>query len=498
MELDANVLARHAAYHPDRRAAYFRGRWYTYGELYARAHRAARHLAALGVGPGDRVGLLAHNHLAYLDLFFAAPLLGFALVPFNHRLSAHELEALVRYTRPKVLFLGPEMREKAARLEVPLRPLAALEEEVGAALPAHRPGAEDVALLLFTGGTTGLPKAAMIPYRQLLINAFSTVFSWGLFPTDRYVVATPMFHAALNALATPLLYLGGEVLIQERFDPGEYLAWVEAHRPTLLFMVPTMFQMLVEHPRFPQTDFSSVRFAISGGAPCPAPVREAFRRVGVRFKQGYGLTECGVNCFAMDLEEAEAHPESVGRPVLHLWARIAREDGSEADAGEVGELWLSGPVVMRGYFARPAETQAVFVKAQGRRWLRTGDLAFRDAAGRYYIVGRSKEMFISGGENVYPVEVERVLYDHPAVKEAAVVGVPDPKWGEVGLAAVVLRPGARVSAEELRAFVRARLAGYKVPKRWVFLEALPKSGAGKVLKREIAERYGGTHAEGQG
>ncbi|GAA6740539.1 long-chain fatty acid--CoA ligase [Thermus oshimai] len=489
--LNPNWLERLAAYHPKRRAVFFRDRWLTYGELYERARRAAATLKALGVGPGDRVGLLSWNHPAYLDLLFAAPLLGHILAPFNHRLSLPELLALHAYAAPRVLFYGEGFREAAEALDPRALPLSALLEGEGEPPEGYAPGLEDPALLLFTGGTTGLPKGALIPYRQLLLNALETAFAWGLSREDRYVLATPMFHAALNALATPLLYLGGEVVIEERFQPEEYLELLRRHRPTILFLVPTMFAMLLESPAFAETDLSSVRFAISGGAPCPAPVREAFRARGVRFKQGYGLTECGVNCFTFELEEAEAYPESVGRPMPHLWARIVREDGGEAGVGEAGELWLSGGVVMKGYYNRPEENAKVFAFDGARLWLKTGDLAFRDEGGRYYIAGRKKEMFISGGENVYPVEVERALYDHPAVKEAAVIGVPDPRWGEVGAAFVVLK--APLDPEALRAFLRGRLAGYKVPKHLFFLEELPKTGPGKVQKEALRKLWEERH-----
>lgn len=488
LELNLDWLGRLAQYHPDREAVFFRGRWYTYQELHERARGAAGALSTLGVGRHDRVGVLANNHLGVLSLYFSAPFLGHILTLFNTRLSPEELKALHAYTRPRVLFYGEGYESQAKALDRKALPLSALEST-----PAEvevKAGLEDPALLLFTGGTTGLPKGALLPYRQLLVNAIQTVMAWGLNREDRYIQATPMYHAALNVLATPLLYLGGRVLIQERFDPAEYLAWVEEHRVSLLFLVPTMFQMLSEHPRFTATDLSSVRFAISGGAPCPAPVREAFLRRGVRFKQGYGLTECGVNCFTFEPEEAEAYPESVGRPMPHLEARLVREDGRPARPGEAGELWFSGPVVMLGYFERPEEDAKAFVEEGGRRWFRTGDLALRDEAGRFYIVGRKKEMFISGGENVFPIEVERVLYDHPAVLECAVLGMPDPKWGEVGWAFVVLRPGARTDEEELRTFLKSRLAGYKVPKRFIFLDELPKSGPGKILKAELRRRYG--------
>ncbi|GAB5602532.1 long-chain fatty acid--CoA ligase [Thermus sp. FJN-A] len=489
---EPNWLGRLARYHPGRPAVWFGGGWLTYGELYLRAREAAGTLRALGVAKGDRVGLLAWNHPAYLDLLFAGPLLGHILTPFNHRLSLPELQALYAYTEPKVLFYGEGFQEVARALDPGALPLEALSQ--GAEAPEEtRVDLEDPALLLFTGGTTGLPKGALLPYRQILVNAVQTAFSWGLSREDRYILATPMFHAALNALATPLLYLGGSVVIQERFRPEEYLELVRALRPTVLFLVPTMFQMLLERPEFAQADLLGVRFAISGGAPCPAPVRAAFRAKGVRFKQGYGLTECGVNCFTLELEEAEAHPESVGRPMPHLRARLVREDGKEAGPGEAGELWLSGSAVMKGYFRRPEENEKVFVWDGERLWLRTGDLAYRDGEGRYFIVGRKKEMFISGGENVYPVEVEQALYDHPAVKEAAVVGVPDPRWGEVGVAFVALRKP--VAAEDLRAFLRERLAGYKVPKHLVFLAELPKTGPGKVQKEVLKRMWEESHGQ---
>lgn len=492
MELNANWLERLAQYHPQRPAVYWQNHWIGYGELYQRAQRAAQSLHAMGVGPGDRVAVLALNHIGYLELYFAAPLLGFVPTLLNHRLSEAELQALVNYAQPKVLFFSKDQERIALQLHPFAFALESLQTLPSSSLPYFAPTLEDPALMLFTGGTTGLPKGAVLPYRQLLTNAMQTAMSWGLRPEDRNIVSTPMFHAALNALCTPLLYLGGSVMIQEKFDPAQYLQWVGEHQVSLLFLVPTMFQMLANHPSFGQTPFGQVRWAISGGAPCPHPVREAFLQQGLRFKQGYGLTECGVNCFTLDLDEAELVPESVGRPMPHLWTRLVNSDGHEAS--DVGELWLSGPVLMQSYFNRPSDTAKALVHHAGRTWLRTGDLARRDEAGRFFIVGRAKEMFISGGENVYPIEIEQALYDHPSIAECAVLGVPDDKWGEVGLAAVVCKSGQALEAEALRVFLKGRLASYKVPKHYVFLDELPKSGPGKILKTELASRFGGTHA----
>ncbi len=490
MELNANWLARLAEYHPNRPAVFWRGQWVSYTELYQRAVRAAHSLAGLGVQKGDRVGVLSLNHIGYLELYFAAPLLGFIPTLFNHRLSEAELQGLLEYVNPKALFYGEDFAGLAERLLTSSYALESLQTLPVALLPSYQAGLEDTALILFTGGTTGLPRGAQIPYRQLLTNAFQTCMSWGLRHEDRYIVSTPMFHAALNALCTPMLYLGASVIIQEKFDPAEYLRWVSEHQVSLLFLVPTMYQMLAQHVDFTSADLQSVRWAISGGAPCPAPVRQAFKSKQIRLKQGYGLTECGVNCFTLDLDEAEQFPESVGYPMPHLWAQLVDTEGVETQ--QEGELWLGGPAVMSGYYRRPGHTTEALVEHKGRIWLRTGDLAQRDEAGRYYIVGRAKEMFISGGENVYPIEIERALYDHPAVLECAVVGVADSKWGEVGMAAIVLKSPA--SEEDFRSFLKSRLAGYKVPKYFFFTPELPKSGPGKILKAELAARFRGQHA----
>ena len=350
-------------------------------------------------------------------------------------------------------------------------------------------------MLLFTGGTTGTPKAATIPRRMFEANIVDTVTAWGLEPSDCSVIATPMFHAGVNALCTPLLAVGGRVALLEAFNPKAYLQAARDVNATIHFAVPTMFQMLVQDEGFEGFDWSGAKYAITGGSPCPEPVREAFEARGVRFKLGYGMTEAGVNCFAITLEDARRNPASVGFPMPHLQAVIRGADNQEVAPGEVGELTLCGPQVCAGYWNKPLETAESFrTLADGQTWLFTGDLAKRDDHGRHVIVGRRKEMFISGGENVYPAEIERALYDHPAVLECAVMGVPDARWGEVGLACVVLRTQENVSSEALepdalRAFLKSRLAGYKVPKHITILESLPKSAAGKVLKNDLARAF---------
>ncbi|MEQ1437810.1 AMP-binding protein [Fontimonas sp. SYSU GA230001] len=497
MSPPVNLLSD-AALRDDRPALWCDGRWYGYRELDARAARLAAVLAAQGIGRGDRVAILAYNHLAHIDLMLAAPRLGFVFMPLNYRLSAAEQRELVGRVAPRLLLADAAHAGAAADLHLPIWPLDQHESRLDTATAPIRTTAvdrDDIHMLLCTGGSTGVPKAARIPYRQILANNRNTAAGWALRADDCAIQATPCFHAALNVFTTPLLALGGRVALLDAFEPGRYLHALQACGATLMFMVPTMYQMLAEHPRFATTEFSRLRWAIAGGAPCPAPLRSRYAARGLHFRQGYGMTEAGVNCFHLPLDEAQQHPDSVGYPLPGTQAMIRRPDGTACAEGEVGELTLAGEHVCAGYEGRDEEWRQVFRDG----WLWTGDLARRDAAGRHYIVGRRKEMYISGGENVYPAEVEAALAQLPDVAECAVVGVPDARWGEVGLAAVRLVAGARTDADALRAQLKQRLAGYKLPRHFLFLDELPKSGAGKLHKpaiRQIFERASGGLHEG--
>ena len=489
-----DVAQRRADLTPERPAVWWDERWLDYAELNRRASRAAAVLASRGIAKGDRVAILAHNDIAHIDLILATAKLGFVYTPLNVRLSVKEQGDIGAYLDPALVLCDEDHREAAeAAAHAAAAPLLSLDDYEAAlaspvaASPVPDPdlGPEDVQMILLTGGTTGVPKGAMLPYRQGFYNAVNTVLSWGLRDDDVVIQATPCYHAAVNALTVPLLHLGARVVLQRTFDAGAYLELVQRQGVTALFLVPTMYRMLAEHPDFEHADLSGVRWAISGGAPCPEPIRATFAARGVRFRQGYGLTEAGVNCFAITLDQAELRPGSVGKPMLHAEAAVRRADGSLCDAGEVGELTLKGQHVFLGYFERPDAT----AEALRSGWLWTGDLATVDDEGFFSIVGRRKEMFISGGENVFPVEIEAALYDHPAVAECAVLGVPDDRWGEVGLAVVVPRQGAIIDPDALAAFLRARVARYKVPKHMVFVAELPKSGAGKILKPELLRRF---------
>jgi fatty-acyl-CoA synthase len=479
---------------------------FTYRQLNARANRLANWLYdAVGVRRGDRVGMLALNGVEYLDAFFACGKLGAIFVPYNWRSHWKELVELIRQTTPKALLFSDEFRENVSRLQPECPSLTHYLHIEGEGLPAgqhyettmqahsNRPvsnpavDAEDIVCLLFTGGTTGSPKGAQISYRMIAWNTLNTILH-ELQRGDITITHTPMFHTGgLLVYTLPLLTLGGTVVIMRQWAPDDMLDLIERERATMFFCVPTQYQMLMQSAKFAAASFKTVRFLTSGGAPLPLPVIQAYReRHGVIFKQGFGMTEFGPGIFSMGPEYAETKAGSIGMPNYFVDARIVNDVNQPLPPNEVGELALKGPMMCSGYFNNPEATREA-VDAEG--WFHTGDLARMDADGFYYIVDRKKDMFISGGENVYPVEIEKALYQHPSVAQCAVVGVPDETWGEVGKAFVVLKPGAPAAEAELLDHCRARLARYKAPKSIVFIDALPLSAAGKILKRELKEKY---------
>ncbi len=481
------------------------GREITYREWSLSVNQTARFLGdRLGVGKGDRVAILAHNCVEYLDIWFAAGRIGAILQNLNWRLTVPELQELVNDGTPKLLIYGSEFQAQidALRSQVPsVESFVALGERsaVGDEPFDAREGLSEIALpeieldwsdpwvICYTGGTTGTPKGAILSHRAVTANAVNTVVSWGLTPDDVAILNAPLFHTGgLNVFTAPLVYNGGTSIVCEGFDPDQVFDLIQDGFPTVFFGVPTMFVVLQEHPRWKDTDFSSMKLVISGGAPCPQRVFERFWERGVDFKTGYGLTEAGPNTFWLPPEDVQRKPGAVGFPLFHIDVKVVQRDGTECEPGEPGELVIRGPHVCEGYWNNPEATQ----EAIRDGWLHTGDLACRDQEGYYTIVGRLKEMIISGGENVYPAEVESVMHAHPAVAEAALIGVPHAKWGEIGRAVVVIKPGADVSEQELVVFCRERLAAYKVPKSVVFAAELPKTGAGKVDKKALAEAYG--------
>ncbi len=468
-----------------------RDRRLTYAELDAEVERWTRFLRASGVEYGQRVATLAGNRGELVALFFACGRLGAALVPLNWRLSGVELRPMLADAAP-VLLLGEGryrgLAEAAIEDGAPVR-WVDLDDEAPR-LPGHGSESgrvasvrmEDPVLILYTSGSTGQPKGAILSHRQVLFNAVATATAWELGSADIAPVSTPFFHTGgWNVFATPLWHRGGTVVLTERFEPASFLTMLAEERCTVAMAVPTQLLMLQESPRWGES-LPSLRFLISGGAPCPPRVAERVHASGYAFREGYGLTECGPNCFATSNAEAARRPGSVGWPVPFLEMQLVAEDGRAVPPGEPGELRLRGPQLFSGYLNQPERTAEAFA-AGG--WLRTGDLAVQDADGAYRICGRQKEMYISGGENVFPGEVEAALLDCPGVAEVVVLGVPDPRWGEVGLAVVVQKPHAHLQEDEVICYARARLAAYKVPKSVTIVEQVPRLGSGKLDRRAL-------------
>ncbi|MBO9541610.1 long-chain fatty acid--CoA ligase [bacterium] len=493
-------LSRWATYTPEKVAVIDEAseRRLSYRTLNQRCDRLAHVLRhRFGIQKGDRVAVLAQNCSEVLELFFAAGKLGAVLVPINWRLAAPEVRYILDDCGPRALFYGPEfdalvreiLPQLALEYVVPLAPdgmLTAYEDLLAMASDEVPTPAEialdDPHLILYTSGTTGNPKGAILTHGTITWNAINTQVGWDLHHDDVTLAHTPFFHTGgLNVLTTPLLHRGGTVVVMRGFDATRSLSLIEQERCTVVFAVPTMFQMLLDAPNFESSDLSSIRFFITGGAPCPVPLIEAYARRGVTFKQGYGLTEAGPNCFTLDAKDSVRKAGSVGFPNMHLDVRVVDDEGKEVATGEIGELLISGPHVFAGYWRNPQAT----ADAIRDGWLHTGDLVRRDEEGYYYIVDRKKDLFISGGENVYPAELEKALHHHPSIHEAAVIGVPDPKWGEVGRAFVVLREGHMLTEAEVLDFLRDRLAKYKIPKSVVFSDALPRNSAGKVVKNAL-------------
>ncbi|HUB01156.1 MAG TPA: AMP-binding protein [Terriglobales bacterium] len=475
---------------------------FTFSELDCRALQCARIWTDLScIRPGERVCILSENRVEYVDAFWAAGKSGIILVPLGTRSTARELQQVVADCGPRCLMYSSRYEALAKELHQ----LSPFEHQINLDAEEHLPGvlsyrraqqqvrldpfpsrpqSEDVFCLLYTSGTTGRPKGVMIPHRQIAFDAFTTVLSWQLRATDRVQIYTPMYHAGgLTVFMTPLFAIGGCIVLHDGFEPIEILRTLQELRCTLLFGVPTTFKMLLDAPTFVSTDLSHLRWCISGGAPLPIHLLSTYQERGVIFRQGYGLTEVGVNCFATSDEDSLRKAGSIGKPMMFTEAKLLDSNGNEV-ANEVGELCLRGPHVCLGYWNNPTTSQALDQDG----WFHTGDLARCDEDGFFYIAGRSKDMIISGGVNIYPAEIEKELLDHPAVAEVAVIGLSDEKWGEVPVSFVVVKSGTRASEVEFMDFLRARLNKIKLPRQVIITDSLPRNAYGKVLKGKLQER----------
>jgi fatty-acyl-CoA synthase len=500
-------LAEMAHNRPDKPAIIFGEQRITYSALWEKVGRLAGGLTGAGVCPGDRIACLTTNHPAFLETYFASSLIGAIFVPLNFRLAQAEIRFQLEDAEPSVLILGATQEDcpvsflqdlqrkdlKIFRIETGKETGGrSYEELLGGSPAADRSGPdrpfspEDPQLIMYTSGTTGMPKGALLPFRKTLYNSLNAQCFFELNENDIVLIAVPLFHSlGLNILSVPVLFQGGTVVLLERFEPAATLEAIARHRVTFFGAVPTIYKRLLDHG-LEGGDLSSLRFGFTAGAPIPVSLIEAYHRRGILLKQGFGQTESSILC-CLDAQDAIRKAGSVGRPVVHAEVKVVNERLEEVAPGETGEIVARGPVVMLGYWRRTEET----VKAFRGPWLRTQDLAVRDEEGFITLVGRTGDMYISGGENVYPEQIERVYTSHPDVEEIAVIGVPDPDLGEVGLAFVVLREDGTLDEEALKTHARGRLSRYKIPRRFVQVPSLPRTVTGKVQKYRLRQQLSG-------
>lgn len=505
-----DYLGRREIYSPDKLAIIDAGREpelrLTYREWNRRVNRLAnwlRHEA--GVGKGDRVAILARDCIEHLDCFYGCGKLGAIHTALNWRLHWRETVSLLQDTTPKVLFYSDDFRDDVGEIAATWRAPCDYIHVEGEGIERSRPyqslldgsddaavtceslTKEDIACLLFTGGTTGSPKGAQISHRQVNWNVLNTIIH-DLHHDDIYLNVFPLFHAGgLFAYTSSQVVIGNTTILTRQFDPAQVLDLIEREEVSVFAAVPTMYQMMTQAPNWETADLSSLRFCTSGGAPLPVPLVEQYQEEkGVQFKQGFGMTEYGPGLFALPAADAIRKAGSIGRPNFFVDVRVVDDNNNPLGPNEVGELVLKGPSGSSGYWNNPEASAAAY---DGEGWFHTGDLVRHDEDWYFYVVDRKKDMFISGGENVYPAEIEAVLYKHASVHMCAVIGVPHEKWGEAGLACVILKPGTAATEEEVLDFLYDNLARYKVPKGVEFMDEFPISGAGKILKRDLRERF---------
>lgn len=492
-------IAKWALYRPDKVAVKEAesGRSYTYSQLDRLSDALCHHLAQqYGVGRGDRIAILAENNIEYIALFAAMQRMGCVLVPLNYRLAHAEIDYLLKDAEPTLTICEEkfEAQLKGAKAFTllphywPLRELIGFcESQKDAAQPSfplQLVEEDEPAFILYTSGTTGFPKGAIYSHKMLFWNSINTAMSLIVNTESRTVNVMPPFHTGgWNVLTTPFLHHGGYTLMMKKFDPALVLRLLQEEAATLFMGVPTMLKMIADDPAFKQATFPHLHYIIVGGAPMPIPLIERWDKKGVAIRQGYGMTEVGPNLTSLHQDDAIRKKGSIGRPNFYVQTRIVDKNGEEVANNDAGELLLKGPMVTPGYWHNDKATAKAIVDG----WFHTGDMVIKDEGGYLYVVDRIKNMYISGGENVYPAEVERVLLTHKAISEAAVISVPDEKWGESGRAFIVLNETQPLETEAVRKYCKDHLAKFKVPRDVVFVKALPKNDTGKINRNALKE-----------
>ena len=455
----------------------------TYGQWHLDGEYLASYLFSIGVEKGDRLAVLSTFNLTYFGLFSAAQKLGFVLVPLNYRLNPSEIAYQVEHAEVKWAFYEEtffNLTDGSSKW-VPISSLG--KERIMRAFPKAVLSECDPIFILYTSGTTGFPKGAIYTHGMLLWNSLNTALRLQVHASDRTLMVMPPFHTGgWNVLTTPLLHFGATVYFTSKFEANRVVDWLESEEISLFMAVPTMVRMLSEAPSFEQSGFKHLRYFIVGGEPLALDLIETWAKKEVPIRQGYGLTEAGPNITSLSERDAYRKRGSIGHPNFYVETRIVKEDGNLAEANERGELQIKGKVVSPGYWKQEEATLKAF---DDSNWFKTGDVLTRDEEGFLYVVDRLKNMFISGGENVYPAEIERVLLSHPEVQEVAIVPVYDAKWGEVGVAFYV---GTNtIKAEDLREFAARHLARFKIPKYYFPIETMPLGDTGKINRKQLAK-----------
>jgi len=488
---------------PNKRALIFEDHPFTYQEINLRTNQLCHFLLERGVQKGDRVSVLLYNCHQYIEIFFALSKIGAILVPLNWRLAGPELEFIIKDSGTRMIIFEPEFEE----IITPIRPHLNISngdfisvgspcpdwandyEKTLVDYPVHEPnlktsvGDEDPHILMYTSGTTGIPKGAILSHRKTFFNALNADIFYSLTSKDTMIVSRPMFHSGgLLVEAAPILYKGGTLLLKKRFRSHEILDAVQKYRVTLLELPATLYQFILRECDLTQYDLSSIRSFFTGGERVPKAMLKEYYRKGITISQIFGQTEASTITF-LSPDDAVLKIGSVGLPVFYGEVRIVDKTGKEVSPGEVGEIIIKGPTLMSGYWKQPELTAETIRDG----WLYTGDLARTDEEGYVYIIDREKDMYISGGENVYPAEIEKVLHTHPKIFDAGIVGVPDEKWGEVGKAFIVLKPGEAMSNGEAFEFLKGKVAKYKIPKYVELIDELPKTASGKIQKFLLKE-----------
>jgi len=494
---------RRARITPHRIALVRDNRSLSYLELADRVAALASAWSAAGIGPGDRIAYLGPNDLPAFESLFASGLLGAVFVPLNTRLAAREIEYMLVDSGASVLVLAPTHHhiaqslgsalnsvEHVLALDAPTCPIRCLDYEqfLSSGDPATTFGAvglNDPCLILYTSGTTGTPKGAVLTHGNLTFNTLNQLAHIDVLSTDRALALAPMFHVTgLNQVTLPTLFKGGTVIPVQQFDAGEVLATISREAITSFSAVPTILQMLCEHPGWHSTDISSLRYVVYGGSPVLERVATAWLERGVQLLQGYGMTEAAAGVYMAVAEGAADRPVSVGFPHFYTDVALAGAPGPRAiGPGRSGELLVRGPNVFAGYWNRPDATSDSFT-ADG--WFHTGDVVTVAEDGWTSVVDRVKDIIISGGENIYPAEVEAVLARYPGVSSAAVVGIPDEKWGEVGMAFVVIADPA-TDEDHIVQYLEEHLARYKIPKKFRFVTGIPRNATGKIQRAQLRD-----------